>query len=245
MKPILFQIGSFPIYSFGVMIALGVLLSLILISKQAPRIAFAPAEVAQDFVFVTVLSGFLGARAYYVIQNFHWYADKPLRILMLWEGGLIFYGGVVGALVGLYIFSKLKKISYLKCLDFLTPYVALTHAFGRIGCFLNGCCHGKVCSLPWAVQFPELREAVHPVQIYEAVFSFGLFFFLYALSNRKPFVGKVVSLYFIFYSIGRFVLEFFRGDTSGWLITHNQWFSLALCAAGGVLYLMSQRKSRV
>lgn len=246
MKPILFHAGPFPIYAFGVLVAAGILLSLYLMSKAAKRTGFPPAELAMDMVFVIVVSGFVGARLYYIFENFSWYRQNPLKIFAIWEGGLTFYGGFLTAFVGLWLFLKSKKISVWRGLDFLIPYVALTHGFGRLGCFMNGCCFGKVCELPWAVHFPGHAAGVHPTQLYEAFFNFFLFAWLAWRYERKlngtrykrdrfgepvPFVpGTISALYFIVYGAGRFFVEFFREGNPFWgPLTINQWMS------GGVL----------
>ncbi len=229
MRQLLFHIGPLPVYSFGTMIALGVILSIYLMSLSTRRGGFPDQDRAVDMVFAVVLSGFLGARAYYILQNFSWYLQNPPAVFAFWEGGLVFYGGVVGALLGVIIFSKIKKQSALKSLDFLLPYVALTHAAGRVGCFLNGCCYGKACDLPWAVKFEGTGSPGHPVQLYEAVFNSLLFLFLNWKYGRKRFDGQVTAFYFMGYSIGRFVMEFFRGDNPAiFFLTHNQWFSILL-----------------
>ena len=230
MKPILFHIGPLAVYSFGVMIALGVFLSLFLMGRKSRRTGFpASPEAAADLVFITVFSGFLGGRLFYVFENADYYLNHPLKFFALWEGGLIFYGGVAGALLGLFIAMKIKKIPYGKGLDFLIPYAALTHAFGRVGCFLNGCCAGKPCDLPWAVTVDGAR--LHPVQLYEAAFNVLLFLFLNARYEKKKFDGEITSLYFILYAAGRFVLEFFRTNP-GRVLSWNQWESLLLFGVG-------------
>lgn len=258
MKPILFHLGPFPVFTFGAMIALGVFISLFLLTRKSRRTGFpATPEMAADLIFVTVFSGFLGGRLFYIIENIGWYLRSPLKIFALWEGGLIFYGGVAGSLVGLYLFSRSKHISYLKVLDFLIPYVALTHAFGRVGCFFNGCCSGKACELPWAILVDGAR--VHPVQLYEAAYNFLLFLFLSSLgtgSDRDRFQqasqvnlsrsrtgtgarfdGEIISLYFIAYATGRFIFEFFRAANPVLgILTWNQWESLLLIAAGLGIY---------
>lgn len=244
MRPLLFQIGPVPVYSFGAMIALGVLLSIYLMSRRTRLGGFPDQDKAVDMVFVTVLSGFLGARLYYIFQNFSGYLQNPLMVFAFWEGGLVFYGGVVGALLGIFIFSQIKKQSTLQSLDFLLPYVALTHAAGRVGCFLNGCCYGKVCDFPWAVKFEETASAVHPVQLYEAVFNILLFLFLNWKYGRKHFKGQIAALYFMGYAIGRFVMEFFRGDNPLiFSLTHNQWFGCILFLFAAAFYGFKSKAS--
>ncbi len=240
MRPILFYAGPFPVYSFGALIALGVFLSLFLMGRKSRRMGFpASPEIAADLVFMTVFSGFLGGRLFYIFENASYYLQSPLKILALWEGGLIFYGGVVGSLAGLFLAMKIKKIPYWKGLDFLIPYTALTHAFGRIGCFLNGCCAGKPCDLPWAVTVEGVR--LHPAQLYEAGFDFILFLFLNARCEKKSFDGQIIALYFILYAAGRFAVEFFRTGNPGWIFTSNQWGSLAIFVFGIAVYISKSR----
>lgn len=237
MKPVLFSLGPFSVYSFGAVIALGVLVSLFFMVHRARHDGFPKPDHVYDGVFTVLLSGFLGGRLLYGLQNLESYRSEPLKILAFWEGGLVFYGGVLGSLLGLWIFSSVKRLPYWQVLDFLIPYVALTHAFGRIGCFLNGCCYGKVCPFPWGVPLPGHAEALHPTQLYEALFLIGLFFVLSALYKRRRFDGEVFASYLMLYAAGRFAVEFFRGDNPIYYFwTRNQWLSLVAAAAGGLLY---------
>lgn len=242
MRPVLFQIGPFPVYSFGLMVASGVLLSLYLMTRKARRTGFPSGDGAFDMIFVAVLAGFAGARLYYVLQNFSWYASRPLDILKLWEGGLIFYGGFLASTAALFLWLRSKNIPPGKGLDFLAPYVALSHAFGRIGCFLNGCCFGKTCSLPWALSFPESAGPVHPTQIYEAVFDLALFFLLSRQYDRKHKDGEIAVLYFVVYAAGRFVIEGLRENPMIGFLTINQWISGAVFAVSLALWIFMKRK---
>ena len=229
MKPILLSFGHFHLYSYGLMVATGVLIALLLMLRRARQDGFPTTNDVYDLVFVTLLTGFLGARTFYVIQNFNWYSANPGKILAFWEGGLIFYGGLIGSFLGVCFFLKAKRISLGRGFDFLMPFIALAHAFGRIGCFLNGCCYGKVCDLPWAVTFPHLSFPVHPTQLYEAAYNFFLFLFLYRRYPQRKFVGEISALYFSGYAIGRFLIEFWRADNPIWNgLTSNHWVSIAI-----------------
>ncbi|MBI3313384.1 MAG: prolipoprotein diacylglyceryl transferase [Candidatus Omnitrophica bacterium] len=232
MKPILFSFGTFHLYSFGVMILIGLLISLALMKRRALADGFPKKDDSADLVFVIVVFGFLGARLFYVFQNISWYLENPLRVFAIWEGGLIFYGGLIGSLAALFFAMRLKNIPYFRGLDFLLPYVALTQAFGRLGCFLNGCCSGSICHYSWCVLFPGTAETVHPAQLYEAAYDFLLFLFLNRFYSKKQFDGQVSAFYFMFYGAGRFAVEYFRAGNPTWLFfTYNQWFSLFLIIA--------------
>ena len=246
MRPILFSFGLFHFYSFGILVALGVVISLYLMTERARRDGFPAGNQVGDLLFIVVAAGLVGARIHYAIQNADWYLAHPLSIFALWEGGLIFYGGMFSSFVAVILFMKVKKIPFSKGFDFLCPYVALTHAFGRLGCFMTGCCYGRACNLPWAVQFPELPSPVHPTQLYEAFFLFALFAFLNWQYSRKKFDGQIMALYFVLYPIGRFVIEFFRADNPFWgFFTRNQWLSLAVfVAASGFYYFRKQQAEK-
>jgi phosphatidylglycerol---prolipoprotein diacylglyceryl transferase len=244
MKPVLLSLGNIPIYSFGFMVAMGLLLALYLMTRRARLDGFPQENEVFDLVFVVVLSGFLSARLHYVLQNLSFYAQRPLHIFAIWEGGLIFYGGMIGAFIGILIFMKIKSIPPTKGFDFLLPYVSLTHAFGRIGCFLNGCCFGKACDLPWAIKFPESAVPVHPTQIYEALFDVALFLFLNARYNKKRFDGEIMCLYFMIYAIGRFAIELVRENPTVFSLTYNQWISIATFLVACLAYaFLSKRKT--
>jgi phosphatidylglycerol---prolipoprotein diacylglyceryl transferase len=244
MKPILFSLGAIHLYSYGLSIAIGVLLSLFLMKRRAFQEGFLVPEEVFDMAFTVLVWGFIGARLFYVIQNFSYYRAEPLKILAVWEGGLIFYGGAIAALGGLWLMARKKKWPFWKILDFLAPYGALTHAFGRLGCFLNGCCYGKVCDLPWAVRFPELSHAVHPAQLYEAFYDIVLFAFLVQRRKRIRFEGEIALLYFLLYGMGRYTIEFLREP--GWMwqgLTSNQWLSVAIMVVAFIFFQSRRRKA--
>ena len=243
MKPILFSFGGLHLYSYGLCIALGVLLSLYLMKRRAIQEGFPKPEEVFDMAFVVLLWGFLGARLFYVIQNLSYYAAEPFKIFAVWEGGLIFYGGAIAAFLGLYLMARKKQWPLWKILDFLVPYGAMTHAFGRIGCFLNGCCYGKVCDLPWAVRFPGFPYAVHPTQLYEALYDLALFAFLLKHRKRTRFEGETALLYFLLYGLGRYLIEFLREPGWMWLgLTFNQWLSIAIMVTAFIFFQARKRK---
>lgn len=222
MFPEIASFGPFTLHSYGLLIAVGVFFCLFLMKRSARRYGFPPTEKVFDLVFVVVFSGFVGARFFYIVQEWSWYRSHPLEMIQIWKGGLVYYGGMAASLTGFFLYVKSARLPFLKTSDFTMPYIPFVHAFGRVGCFLNGCCYGKVCHLPWAVQFPLLPEPVHPTQLYEALFNLGLFGFLVWFYPRRRFPGENTSLYLILYPAGRFLLEFLRGDQPPWL------FSLSL-----------------
>lgn len=244
MFPELFSLGPFTLHTYGLFVALGVFAALFLMTHQAKRDGFPEPAKVFDLVFVIVFFGFIGGRLFYVVQEGEWYRDHPMEIFQIWKGGLVYYGGMIASFVGFLIYLKAVRLPLLATTDFVMPSIALAHAFGRIGCFLNGCCYGKPCPFPWGVEFPFLSEPVHPTQLYEAGFNAFLFLFLIWFYPRRRFAGEVTSIYLLFYPLGRFVLEFFRGDQPAWLLslTLHQVFSLAFFFGGLLLYGICRRR---
>jgi phosphatidylglycerol:prolipoprotein diacylglycerol transferase len=224
MYPILFQFGRFHIYAYGFFIVVGfaaaTFLAVLRVRKSNIKISF---ENAADLFFYTILSAFLGSRILYVLINFDVFRQHPLQIFKLWEGGLVFYGGLFGAAIVALWYMKWHRMPLWKLADLISPLIALGLSCGRIGCFLAGCCYGKETSLPWAVVFrnpdslARLNVPLHPTQLYDAANGFVLFFFLSWMGKRKTFDGQIFWLFLFLYSIARFFIEIFRGDPRGFL----------------------------
>jgi phosphatidylglycerol---prolipoprotein diacylglyceryl transferase len=226
VHPVLFSFGPVHVYAYGTFVALGVFFAILFLRKNAKKI-FVSSESVVDLAIATVVSGFLGARFFYIVQFWDYFQKAPLDMFKLWEGGIIFYGGLIGGTLGFFIFIQLKRLPFLGLLDLFVIATALAQGFGRIGCFLNGCCFGSPSQAPWAVSFPFLDHAVHPTQLYESSFCFLLAFFLFLVLRQKPRTGIVSVAYFVLYPLGRFALEFFRGDNVKVFLnlTLQQWIS--------------------
>ena len=219
MHPIAFQLGSFTIHWYGVMIALAFLAGLWTATRRARRENI-PGEKIADVVLWLMIGSIIGARFVYVTT--YWkdeFADQPLsEIFMIQHGGLVYYGGLIGAILATYIYLRWKKMPLWKTADVLAPSIALGNVFGRIGCLLNGCCYGRACSLPWAIRFPADNPLhppttpVHPTEIYDALDNFLLYLLLAWLFRHKKFDGQVFATYLIGYAVTRTIMECFRGD---------------------------------
>lgn len=226
MYPILFSLGPIRLYSYGLLVAMGVLLAILLLRINARGTSVHPDTVV-DLAVVTVISGFAMARVFYVIQFWDYFRSSLLEIFKVWEGGIILYGGLIGGILGFSFFIWARQLPFMAMLDLFVPGTALAQGFGRVGCFMNGCCFGKASQVPWAVSFPFLSDPVHPTQLYESLFCFLLAVFLLLLWNRRLQTGTVAASYFTLYPLGRFTIEFFRGDNQTVLFnfTLNQWIS--------------------
>lgn len=245
MYPILFYIGSWPIYSYGAMVALGFLAVVFYMSYAAKRQGL-PSNLVSDLSFWVIIAGIIGARVAYLIANWDYYLANPDKILGFEQGGirgLIFYGGLIGGFLAVVIYSSLKKQPLFALGDLIMSGLPLGHAFGRVGCFLNGCCYGS----PWPHGCFIDNEYRYPTQLFEAAYNLLLFGFLawfYTKTGQAKKPGRVVALYLIIYPIGRFLLEFLRGDERLHFLnlTVAQVISLVLFITGLILWFSLQGK---
>ncbi|HEX4343438.1 MAG TPA: prolipoprotein diacylglyceryl transferase [Verrucomicrobiae bacterium] len=254
MHPIAINFGTFAIHWYGVMVAIGFLAGLWTSSRRATMVGI-NGEKIFDLGPWLIIGTLIGARTLYVIT--FWkseFADQPfVQVFKIWEGGLVFYGGLIGATVAGTIALRIKKLPLWKTADVLAPGIALGHAFGRIGCLLNGCCYGRVCTLPWAIHFPAGHETypngVHPTEIYESLLNFSLYVALAQLFRRRKFDGQVFAVYLISYAIIRAFVEMFRGDYPADQIhlglTPAQWVSVPIFAIGVILFTALRRQRAV
>lgn len=250
MDRVCFSIGGRPIYWYGVFMALAFLAAVAhwnLLARRQGR----PAGFGSELGFWVLLSGILGARALYVVSEFGQFSLRPLDILRVDQGGLIFYGGLLGALLALVLLARRRGESFWSLADFTVTALPLGHAFGRVGCFLNGCCYGMETRAPWAAWSHHALR--HPVQLYEAaanlmVYMALLHFILRGGGSRNDGTpGRAAGLYLMTYPAFRFLLEFLRGDerllVAG--LSAAQWFSLGAVALGLALWKgLPQRLTR-
>ena len=246
MHKIAFQLGNFTIYWYGVLVALGLLAGLWTAGRRAP-LSGIRSETVIDLGPWLILGTIVGARGLYVLS--YWredFASQPLwQIFNIRGGGLVFYGGLIGASLACILYVRLKKLPLWKIADLLAPSIALGHAFGRLGCLMNGCCYGRACDLPWAIHFPNDHPThgagVHPTQIYEAVLNLGLYAALAWLYRREKFDGQIFGAYLFLYGVARYFLEFLRGDPGrgevfGGIMTGTQFISILLVIGGGIIW---------
>ncbi len=229
MYPIILSVGGLTIYAYGFMINLGFIVAAILLYREAKNRDFNPL-FALEALLVSVIAGIIGTRALYIALNWDLYSSQPVSFIITDFGGLTFYGGFFFGWLALFLWSVWRKVNFLYIADMFAPYLILGYAFGRIGCFLNGCCFGRVSDLPWALPAsaadPLLR---HPVQLYAAFGALAIFFILKMLQPGKPFAGFILIALFTLYGALRFSTEFFRFEFVVWFnLTLAQLFSLGL-----------------
>jgi phosphatidylglycerol:prolipoprotein diacylglycerol transferase len=225
MYPILFRLGGLTIYAYGFFIAIGFIVGFILATLKARKEGI-PFERVVDLFFYSVLSAILGSRILFVLINLDSYRGNLLQIFKIWEGGLVFYGGLILAASVSIGYMRWHRLPIWKLADMFSPPIALGLVFGRIGCFFAGCCYGKETSLPWGVIFTDpnslarLNVTLHPTQLYEAASGLAIFFFLNWKAKRKTFDGQIFWLFLFLYSVFRFFIEMFRGDPRGFAVQY-------------------------
>jgi phosphatidylglycerol:prolipoprotein diacylglycerol transferase len=231
MHPVIFQFGSFKLPAYGLLVACGYLAGILYLFRKAGPAGFSKDDLS-DLVFYTVLSGMLGAKLFYAVT--YWDALGPdllsraLFLLRSFQYGFVFYGGLLAGGTAFFLTARRKKLDALKAADLAAPALALGHAFGRVGCFLAGCCHGGAAGGPLAVTFTNpasevsplcLGVPLHPVQLYEAAGNLLIFLVVNAMLSRRLAArlrpGLPVLAYAALYALLRFFLEFLRGDDRG------------------------------
>ncbi len=224
MYPILFRIGSFPVNTYGVFLALAFLCAIFITVKLAARDGL-PKEKIYDLCLWLLLSSLVGSKLLMFLTEPE-YRENPKLLFSLdfLRSGGVFYGGLIGAvLVGFFLMRR-WKLPWWKTADACAPGIALGNFFGRQGCFSAGCCWGKPTTLPWGVQFTEAGHEItgvptgvhlHPTQLYESFAMLMVFFFLLWLHKKKKFSGQVILAYAVIYATVRFLIEFVRDDPRG------------------------------
>lgn len=244
MHPILFKLGPLTFYSYGLMLAIAYLASSSLAARDARRIGSKiHADQIANLFFFTLIGGIVGARIFYIAINWDFYRVNLHQILRLDQGGLVWYGGLIGGFAAAVSYLSLKKLPFLETADLASPYLALAHSIGRIGCFLNGCCFGKPTHLIFGVYFPNRLIPIHPTQLYSSFGLFIIFLVLFQWRKRKRFTGEVGLAYLFLYGLGRFIVEFFRGDILPlWQgLTLAQLISIPLAVTSGALLWRNRR----
>ena len=252
MYPVLFQLGPITIYSYGVLVATGVILAIWYASRHARRAGLRPENVWNLGIY-GVFSAMIVAKIWLILSAWGYYAANPGEIFSIatLQSGGTFYGGFLGGVLAIFLYTHFEKMPVLPVLDTFAVALPLGHSIGRLGCFAAGCCYGKPTSLPWGVTFTNpiasriagtpLGVPLHPTQLYEAAAEFLNFILLAWLSRRQRFTGQMLGTYFVLYGIERGTIEFFRGDPGRTLLFHDsvslmQLFSIGLILTGALLW---------
>jgi phosphatidylglycerol:prolipoprotein diacylglycerol transferase len=256
VHPIALKLGPLTIHWYGVMIALAFLAGLWTATLRARREKI-PADRIADLTLWLMVGGIIGARFAYVTT--YWreeFADQRwTEVFMIQHGGLVYYGGFIGASIAGLIYIHWKKLPFWKTADVMAPSIALGSVFGRAGCLLNGCCYGRPTDLPWAITFTNpiahdlsgtpLNIPLHPTEIYDGLLNLVLYCFLAWMFRRKKFDGQVFATYLLCYAVTRSFVEYFRGDYTDLHyhlgLTPAQWISVPIFFTGLALAAVLSR----
>jgi phosphatidylglycerol---prolipoprotein diacylglyceryl transferase len=224
MHPILIQFFGFSIHSYGVMLAIGFMIGISLAVRESQRTGVDPEKVL-NLSFWILITSIVGARLFHCIVFYPEYVREPLRIFKLWEGGLVFYGGFIGAVLASIVYCKIHKLNFWQISDIMIPSVMIGLMFGRLGCFLAGCCFGKACAADFAfcITFKNplglgIKDVpLYPTQLMSAGNALIIFLLLWSYRKHKRFHGELLGIALLVYSITRFLIEIIRDDPRGFV----------------------------
>ena len=268
MKTELFKIGAFSVHGYGFMIGVGFLLAMLVGEMRARRKGMRD-EVIIDIAILAGVFGFLGAKLLYIIVSFKEFIADPIAVIG--SSGFVVYGGIISGVAAAAIYCRIKKLDFMAYFDLVMPEIAIAQGFGRIGCFLAGCCYGRQTDSWLGVVFPQGSMApagvkLLPTQLFSSVGDFLIAVILIVLADivfekhknageeEKAFSasafgrvsGDIGSLYLFMYGAGRFVIEFFRDDYRGGIgfLSTSQFISVFIVAAGAAVMVLNRRNIR-
>lgn len=229
-------IGPVTIHGYGLMIGLGVMAALLLGDYRSKKFGLNGDHI-YGMTFSAVILGFVAARILFIITEWKDFLQNPMQYLA--GAGFVVYGGIIGGALTIYGFCKIKKIDMLAYLDLMIPSVALAQAFGRVGCFLAGCCYGRETDSLLGVVFTNSDFAPNgvkllPTQLFMAGGDLVIMAVLLWYATKRPMRGRTSALYLMLYSIGRFIIEFFRNDDRGTvgMLSTSQFIAVFTLIAG-------------
>lgn len=219
MRPVLFSLFGLNIYGYGTMIAIGIISAFVLLHFRAPKRGY-DEDSLLNMTILAIILGVIGGKLVFIITVLGDVVSNPSLIFKNISNGFVFYGAVAAGILGVFIYCRRKKWNLLRTLDLAAPCVSLAQGFGRIGCFLAGCCYGKPTTLPIGVKFLSSSLGpsdtyVLPTEIFSSIFDFLLTIFLLWFDKKERKDGRVFSMYIMLYAVGRFIIEIFRGDPRG------------------------------
>lgn len=255
MHPILFELGGFPVYTYGVLLAAAYLLGLQFALMRARSRGLDPNRVMDLGIWI-IISALLGAKLLLLVVEFDKYASHPAELLDLFRSGGVFYGGLMAAVaVALWYLRRHRMPMWTVC-DVFAPGIALGHVIGRMGCLFAGCCFGRPTEVPWAITFHNeyaaqnvgtpLGVPLHPTQLYEAGAELLILILLIATERRgRPFAGRTFWAYMFLYGVSRFIIEFYRGDPRGTvgMFSTSQFLSLVIVPLSIIMLVVLARRA--
>ena len=243
-------------HSYGAMILLGVILGFIYCLWRGKKLGLNLDKISEMFIWAFV-AVFVGGKVFFYLEDPSAYIAEPSKMFKNMGGGFVFYGSFLFALPTFIWFFRRNKLPILETFDIVAVAGTLVHGFGKLGCFMAGCCHGQVCHPSHGLVFTHPKSAalplgqpLYPVQLYDAAMVLGITVLLVARHNRKQFHGQLILLYTLIYGVGRSITEEFRGDEArgfvfNGLLSHSQLIAIFILLIGGYIYwrLLKQAKT--
>jgi phosphatidylglycerol:prolipoprotein diacylglycerol transferase len=255
MHPILFEIGGFPVYTYGVLLAAAYLLGLQFALVRARTRGLDPNRVMDLGIWI-IISALVGAKLLLLIVEFDKYKTNPAELLDLFRSGGVFYGGLIAAVAVALWYLRRHRMPMWTVTDVFAPGIALGHVIGRMGCLFAGCCFGRQTDVPWAITFHNeyaaqnvgtpLGVPLHPTQLYEAGAELLILVLLLATERRgRTFPGRTFWAYMFLYGVSRFIIEFYRGDPRGTvgMFSTSQFVSLIVVPLSIVMLVILGRRA--
>lgn len=248
MKMELFSLGPVTVHGYGFMIALGILCCVAMASYRAKKYHMNP-DAVLDIAIYGVIVGFLGAKLMYVIVEFPRFIKDPMSILG--SEGFVVYGGIIAGVLAAVVYCRIKKLKFMEYFDLCAPSIALAQGFGRIGCFLAGCCYGRQTDSFLGVVFPEGSLApsgvkLLPTQLFSSAGDFVIALILILYYKKKKRTGDVGALYMLLYGVGRFLIEILRNDSRGAVgaFSTSQFISIFIVLGSFVMFVWNRSREK-
>jgi len=255
MYPVLFEIGGIAVYSYGFMIAIGAIAGVSYMAIQGKRELGLTFDQANSLFLYIFIAALVGGKVFLLFEDPSYYMASPAKLFK--GSGFVFYGSFLFAVPTMFWFFKRNKLPTYAMLDIMAVTTCLVHMFGRLGCFMAGCCYGHPTESIFGVIFTDPAchakpkgVPLHPTQLYEAFFIFGVFLLLLVLRKKRKFYGQLFLTYLLLYAIGRYAIEFFRGDLErGFIIkdwvSHSQLIALSIFAVVLFVYRRWSKRNQV
>jgi phosphatidylglycerol---prolipoprotein diacylglyceryl transferase len=254
MYPVLFQVGSFSVYSYGLLIAVGAVAGVIYMAiqgKKEVRLSFDQANALFLYIFFAAL---IGGKIFLFFEDTTYYLARPEALVK--GTGFVFYGSFLFSVPTMLWFFHRQRLHTYKMLDVMAVTTCMVHMFGRIGCFMAGCCYGRPTETILGVVFNDPAcyadpkgTPLHPTQLYEAAFIFMVMLVLFYLRTKRQFYGQLFLVYLLLYGVGRIVIEFFRGDKGrGYIfngLSHSQFIAISILIIVGYIYWRWSKQNAV
>jgi phosphatidylglycerol---prolipoprotein diacylglyceryl transferase len=244
------------IYTYGFLIACGALGGFAYTAYQAKKQFNTSMETVQTLVILIIAAAVVGGKFFMIFEDPKLYLSDLSKLIRNFSNGFVFYGSLIFAIPTMLIFFRYHKLPVLPMLDIMAVTTCIVHAFGRMGCFMAGCCYGTPYDGPFAVTFTNpncsaepLHTPLHPTQLYSVTMILAILTIILFVKRRKQFAGQLFMLYLMLYAIGRAILEVFRGDQErGFIIegilSNSQFISVLIFLSGLIIYIRLARNVR-